>query len=37
MLETGFEALGDPQSAHDGNVEGWRAELAELVEFVEQQ
>ncbi len=37
VLETGFEALGDPQSAHDGNVEGWRAELAELVEFVEQQ
>jgi uncharacterized protein YndB with AHSA1/START domain len=37
VLETGFEELSDPQSAHDGNTEGWRAELGELVEFVESQ
>jgi uncharacterized protein YndB with AHSA1/START domain len=35
VLETGFEQLSDPRSAHDANTEGWRAELAELVEFVE--
>lgn len=35
LLETGFEELDDPQGAHDGNTGGWRAELAELVEFVE--
>jgi uncharacterized protein YndB with AHSA1/START domain len=37
VLETGFEQLVDPQSAHDANAEGWRAELAELVEFVESR
>ena len=35
LLETGFEELADPRSAHDGNVQGWLAELGELVEFVE--
>lgn len=37
LVETGFEELNDPQGAHDGNVGGWRAELAELVEFVESR
>ena len=31
------EQLGDPQSHHDGNVEGWQRELGELVEFVESR
>ncbi len=35
VFETGFEALPDPQGAHDGNTTGWRAELGELVAFVE--
>ena len=35
LLETGFEELSDPQGAHGGNIKGWQAELAELVEFVE--
>jgi uncharacterized protein YndB with AHSA1/START domain len=35
LLETGFEELADPQSARTGNVEGWLAELGDLVEFVE--
>lgn len=34
LLETGFEELDDPQGARSGNVEGWSAELGELVEFV---
>lgn len=37
LLETGFEDLDDPQAAHDDNTGGWRAELAELVEFVESR
>lgn len=37
LLETGFEELEDPQGAQAGNVEGWLAELGELVEFVESQ
>ncbi|MFE2119828.1 SRPBCC domain-containing protein [Rhodococcus aetherivorans] len=37
MVETGFEELVDPQSAHDGNVDGWRAELGDLVEFLESR
>lgn len=35
LLETGFEDLSDPQEAHNGNQEGWTAELAELVDFVQ--
>jgi uncharacterized protein YndB with AHSA1/START domain len=35
VFETGFEELADPQGAHDGNTKGWRAELGELVEFLE--
>ncbi len=37
LLETGFEELPDPQSAQEGNVQGWLAELGELVEFVESR
>jgi uncharacterized protein YndB with AHSA1/START domain len=37
LLETGFEDVPDPQDAHDGNVGGWRAELGELVEFLESR
>lgn len=37
LLETGFDELADPQSARDGNTEGWRAELGELVEYVESR
>jgi hypothetical protein len=37
LLETGFEELDDPQAAQAGNVEGWLAELGELVEFVESR
>jgi uncharacterized protein YndB with AHSA1/START domain len=37
LLETGFEDLDDPQAARAGNVEGWTAELGELVEFVESR
>ena len=37
LVETGFEELVDPQSAHDGNVDGWRAELGDLVEFLESR
>jgi uncharacterized protein YndB with AHSA1/START domain len=36
VFETGFEELADPQGAHDGNTKGWRAELGELVEFLEK-
>ncbi|WP_099020404.1 SRPBCC family protein [Mycolicibacterium palauense] len=35
VIETGFEDLDDPRGAHDGNAEGWRNELAELVAFCE--
>jgi uncharacterized protein YndB with AHSA1/START domain len=35
VLETGFEELSDGTSAREGNVEGWRSELGELVELVE--
>lgn len=35
VFETGFEELSDPQSAHDGNVDGWRSELGDLVAFLE--
>jgi uncharacterized protein YndB with AHSA1/START domain len=31
----GWPELDDPQGAHDGNTGGWKAELGELVEFVE--
>ena len=37
LLETGFEELADPQGAQSGNVEGWAAELGELVEFLESR
>ena len=37
LLETGFEDLSDPQGNRDGNAEGWKAELAKLVEFVESR
>jgi uncharacterized protein YndB with AHSA1/START domain len=36
VLETGFEELSDPQSAHDSNVEGWRSELGELADLLEK-
>ena len=35
LLETGFDDLPEPQTAHDDNTGGWRAELGELVEFLE--
>lgn len=35
LLETGFEGLADPQEARNGNEEGWTAELAELVSFLQ--
>lgn len=37
LVETGFEELGDPQGAHADNVGGWKAELGELVEFLESR
>jgi uncharacterized protein YndB with AHSA1/START domain len=37
VLETGFEELDDPRAAYEANSEGWGAELAELVEFVESR
>jgi len=37
LLETGFDELADPQSAHDDNTGGWLAELGELVEFLESR
>ena len=37
LSETGFEELEDPRGARAGNVEGWRAELAELVGLVESR
>lgn len=37
VVETGFEELADPQSARERNVDGWRAELGELVQFLESQ
>jgi hypothetical protein len=36
-LETGFDELADPQTAHDENTGGWLAELGELVEFLESR
>jgi len=38
VVETGFAQLGagdDPVTAYTGNVEGWRTEFAELVEFLD--
>ncbi|MDH6242382.1 SRPBCC domain-containing protein [Mycobacterium sp. OTB74] len=35
LLETGFEHLADPQTAHAENSGGWTAELADLVEFLQ--
>jgi len=37
LLESGFDELKEPQAARDGNVEGWKSELADLVEFVESR
>jgi len=37
LLETGFDELADPQAAHDDNTGGWKAELGELVEFLESR
>ncbi len=37
LHETGFDELSDPQGNRDGNAEGWKAELAKLVEFVESR
>ncbi|MGU3500162.1 SRPBCC domain-containing protein [Mycobacterium sp. C31M] len=34
LLETGFEALKNPESAHADNTGGWQAELDELVELL---
>ena len=36
LVETGFDELPDPASAQADNAGGWKAELAELVEFVER-
>ena len=37
LLETGFEELADPEGAQTGNVDGWKAELGELVEYLESR
>jgi uncharacterized protein YndB with AHSA1/START domain len=37
LVETGFEDLADAEAARAGNVEGWLAELGELVELVESR
>ena len=37
LVETGFEELADAEAARAGNVEGWLAELGELVELVESR
>jgi uncharacterized protein YndB with AHSA1/START domain len=37
LVESGFEELADPQGAHDDNTGGWKAELGELVEFLESR
>ena len=37
LLETGFEELDDPQGAQADNVGGWKAELGELVEYLESR
>jgi uncharacterized protein YndB with AHSA1/START domain len=37
LSESGFEELDDPRAARAGNVEGWRAELAELVGLLESR
>ncbi|WP_167105339.1 SRPBCC family protein [Mycobacterium sp. DL592] len=34
LVETGFEELDDPRGHHDGNSEGWTAELADLAAYV---
>jgi hypothetical protein len=34
LVESGFEQLHDPQTAHAENQGGWTAELGELVEFL---
>jgi uncharacterized protein YndB with AHSA1/START domain len=34
LLETGFENLEDPQTAHRENEGGWTAELADLVAYL---
>lgn len=34
LVETGFEDLDDPQGHHDGNSEGWTAELGDLVDYL---
>lgn len=34
LVETGFEELDDPRGHHDGNSEGWTAELADLVDYL---
>lgn len=35
LLETGFEDLADPQTAHAENSGGWTAELGDLVAFLQ--
>ena len=35
LLETAVDELAEPPAAHDDNTGGWRAELGELVEFLE--
>lgn len=35
LVETGFEKLDDPQTAHSENSGGWTAELADLVAFLQ--
>ncbi|MEZ0050331.1 uncharacterized protein YndB with AHSA1/START domain [Mycobacterium sp. MAA66] len=35
LLETGFEDLVDPQTAHAENSGGWTAELGDLVAFLQ--
>ena len=37
VLETGFEELPEPRAAFESNSQGWVAELADLVEFVESR
>jgi uncharacterized protein YndB with AHSA1/START domain len=36
LIETGFDELPEPAAAVADNTGGWKAELAELVEFVER-
>ena len=37
LVESGFEELHNAETASKENTEGWKSELAELVEFVESQ